>query len=223
MKEKENLSLSLFWPEKAQLLPLSPSSRPSFPLLHLCAAPARQLDAHLPRPSRLAARRRTGQMGSLPAPFPLSLSLPLTTSLARPSVARTLLLPWDVNEPDSGRRHHHDFPRFPSRHVNQAPIKPQALFTLSFFPSSRLSPSPLSTASQIPPSRTTPPGTLAASPSSVSRCQASWREYVGAALSPLLFLCFGLLKPQPQNLQEDTGRHRAMPASSGPSPTVRMP
>ena len=37
MKEKENLSLSLFWPEKAQLLPLSPSPRPSFPLLHVCS------------------------------------------------------------------------------------------------------------------------------------------------------------------------------------------
>ena len=50
----------------------------------MCAAPARQLDAHLPGPSRLVARRRTGQMGSLPAPFPLSLSFCLTDTPGPP-------------------------------------------------------------------------------------------------------------------------------------------
>ena len=85
--------------------------------------------------------------------LPLSLSLPLI-DIPGPHVGGKYSSSTLRRErAGSGRRRHQDFPRFPSRHVNRAPIKPQALFTPSFFPSSclRLSPSPLSTASRISP------------------------------------------------------------------------
>jgi len=51
-----------------------------------------------------------GPAGACPAPSRFPIPFLSLTSLAHPSVARSLLLPWDVIEQDSGRHRHRVFP-----------------------------------------------------------------------------------------------------------------